>query len=71
MPWYIRAEISAECKSNCINAILKVPKRENFSLAFFALSEPTWVCDLGPGEKNQIFYKMTPDFEGLWFFAAY
>ncbi len=32
---------------------LKVPKRENFSLAFFALSEPIWVCDLGTGEKNQ------------------
>jgi hypothetical protein len=28
-----------------------VPKRENFSLAFFALSEPTWVCDLGSGKK--------------------
>jgi hypothetical protein len=54
-----------------ISLVLKVPKRENFSLAFFALSEPTWVCDLGPGEKNRIFYKMTPDFEGLWFFAAY
>ncbi len=25
---------------------LKVPKRENFLLAFFALNEPIWVCDL-------------------------
>jgi hypothetical protein len=50
---------------------LKVPKRENFSLAFFALSEPTCVCDLGSGEKNRIFYQMASDFEGLWFFAAY
>jgi hypothetical protein len=25
---------------------LKVPKRQNFSLAFFALCEPIWVCDL-------------------------
>jgi hypothetical protein len=50
---------------------LKVPKRENFSLAFFALSEPTWVCDLGSGEKNRIFYQMIPDFEGKCFFAAY
>ncbi len=25
---------------------LKVPKRENFSIAFFAQSEPIWVCDL-------------------------
>ncbi len=50
---------------------LKVHMRENFSLAFFALSEPTWVCDLGSGEKNRIFYQMTPDLESLWFFAAY
>ncbi len=35
---------------------LKVPKRENFSLAFFALSEPIWVCDLGSGKKNRFFY---------------
>jgi hypothetical protein len=38
-----------------------VPKRENFSLSFFALSEPIWVCDLGTGEKNRIFFKLTPD----------
>jgi hypothetical protein len=25
---------------------LKVPKRENFSLAFFAQTKPIWVCDL-------------------------
>jgi hypothetical protein len=50
---------------------LKVPKRENFSLAFFALSEPIWVGDLGTGEKNRIFYQLTPDFDGFWFFAAY
>jgi hypothetical protein len=30
---------------------LKVPKRENFSLAFFTLSGPIWVCDLGTGKK--------------------
>ncbi len=35
---------------------LKVPKRENFSLAFFAQSEPIWVCDLGSGEKNMYAY---------------
>jgi hypothetical protein len=51
--------------------ILKVPKRENFSLEFFALSEPIWVCELGTGGKNQIFYRLTPDFDGFWFFAAY
>ncbi len=50
--------------------ILKVPKRENFSLSFFALSEPIWVCDLGTGEKNRIFSHLTPDFDGFWFFAA-
>ncbi len=36
---------------------LKVPKRENFSLAFFALSEPIWVCDLGSGKKIDFFIK--------------
>jgi hypothetical protein len=50
---------------------LKVPKRENFSLAFFALSEPIWVCELGTDEKNRIFYRLTPEFDGFWFFAAY
>jgi hypothetical protein len=50
---------------------LKVPKRENFSLAFFALIEPIWVCELGTGEKNRIFYRLTPDFDSFWFFAAY
>ncbi len=50
---------------------LKVPKRENFSLAFFAQSEPTWVCDLGSGEKNRIFYQVTPFSDGFCFFAAY
>jgi hypothetical protein len=48
---------------------LKVPKRENFSLAFFALGEPTWVCDLGSAKKSRIFYQMISDFEGLRFFA--
>jgi hypothetical protein len=48
-------------------APLKVPKRENFSLAFFALNKPIWVCDLGTGEKNRIFYQLIPDFDGFWF----
>jgi hypothetical protein len=39
----------------CNDTILKVPKRENFSFAFFALSEPIWVCDLGTRPKNQFF----------------
>ncbi len=50
---------------------LKVPKRENFLFAFFALSEPIWVCDLGAGEKNRIFNQLTPDLDSFWFFAAY
>jgi hypothetical protein len=41
-----------------------MPKRENFSLAFFALSEPIWVCDLGSGEKIGFFI---PDFEDYVF----
>jgi hypothetical protein len=44
-----------------------VPKREIFSLSFFALSEPIWVCDLGTGGKNRIFYQLTPDFDGFGF----
>jgi hypothetical protein len=44
---------------------LKVPKRENFSLTFFALSEPIWVCDWETGEKVDFFYQLTPDFEGF------
>ncbi len=51
--------------------IFKVPKRENFLLSFFALSEPIWACDLGTGGKSRIFYQLTPDFDGFWFFAAY
>jgi hypothetical protein len=38
-----------------------VPKHENFSLAFFTLSESDWLCDLETG-KNQYFYQLTPDF---------
>jgi hypothetical protein len=34
---------------------LKVPKRENFLLAFFALSEPIWVGDLGTKPKKNFF----------------
>jgi hypothetical protein len=48
-----------------------VPKRENFSLAFFALSEPIWACDVGTAEKIEIFYQLTADFDVFWFFAAY
>ena len=52
-------------------APLKVPKRENFSIAFFAPSEPVWVCDVGTAKKIEFFYRLTPDFDGFWFFAAY
>jgi hypothetical protein len=50
---------------------LKVPKRENFLLAFFALSEPIWVGDLGTKQKIKFFKHLTPDFHRFWFFAAY
>ncbi len=36
-------------------APLKVPKHENFSIAFFALSEPIWVCDVGTAKKIDFF----------------
>ncbi len=38
--------------------MLKVPKRENFLLAFFALSEPIWVGDLE--KKKKIFFSIWP-----------
>jgi hypothetical protein len=50
---------------------LKVPKRENFSIAFFAQSEPIWICDVGTSKKIEFFSQLNPDFDGFWFFAAY
>ena len=50
---------------------LKVPKHEKFTIAFFALSEPIWVCDVGTAKKIEFFYRLTPDFDGFGFFAAY
>jgi hypothetical protein len=50
---------------------LKVPKRENFSIAFFAQSEPIWICDVGTSKKIKFFTQLAPDFDGFWFFAAY
>jgi hypothetical protein len=47
-----------------------VPKRENFSIADIAQSEPTWICDVGTAKKIEFFYQLTPDFDGFWFFAA-
>ncbi len=32
--------------------LVKVPKPENFELAFFTLSDSTWVGDLGTEAKN-------------------
>ncbi len=52
-------------------SVLKVPKRENFSIAFFAQSEPIWIYDIGTSKKIEFFYQLTPDFDGFWFFAAY
>jgi hypothetical protein len=45
---------------------LKVPKRENFSLAFFALCEPIWVRDLKSKQKF-FFLHLTPDFDRFGF----
>ncbi len=39
---------------------LKVPKRENFLLAFFALSEPIWEGDLGTKPKKFFFVAFDP-----------
>jgi hypothetical protein len=50
----LRANILEEALS-IFCAFLKVPKRENFSLAFFTLSEPIGVCDLGTGTKIDVF----------------
>ena len=57
------------CTVTCKN--LKVPKLENFSIAFFAQSEPIWICDIGTSKKIELFSRLTPDFDGFWFFAAY
>jgi hypothetical protein len=50
---------------------LKVPKRDNFLLALFALSEPIWVCDIRTAKKIEFFYQLTPILDCFWFFAAY
>ncbi len=44
---------------------LKVPKCENFSIAFFAQSEPIWICDVGTSKKIEFFSQLTPDFDGF------
>jgi hypothetical protein len=35
--------------------LVKLPKPENFELAFFTLSDSTWVGDLGTEEKMDFF----------------
>jgi hypothetical protein len=42
-----------------------------FCTHFFTLSEPIWVCDLGPGGKNQFFYYVAPDFDGVLVFLPH
>jgi hypothetical protein len=49
---------------------LKVPKRENFELAFFTLNDPIWVVGLGTEAKNEFFFHFGPDFDGFWFFTT-
>jgi hypothetical protein len=50
---------------------LKVPKHEIFSLTFFALSKTIWGGVLGTEPKNPFFFQLSPDFDGIWFFAAH
>jgi len=47
-------------KSKSVILHLKVSKRENFLLAFFALSKPTRVCGLGSGERKINFLSNDP-----------
>jgi hypothetical protein len=51
--------------------LLKGAQALEFSLAFFTLSEPIWVCDLATGKQIDFFYQLAHDFECFWFFAAY
>jgi hypothetical protein len=44
---------------------LKVPKRENFEVAFFTLFTPFWLGDLQTDPKNRLFYHFAPDFDGF------
>ncbi len=37
---------SDKSRKQATERALKVPKRENFLLAFFAQTKPIWVCDL-------------------------
>jgi hypothetical protein len=39
---------------------LKVPKLENFLLAFFAQTKPIWVCDLENKKIKKFFLRLTP-----------
>jgi len=45
LPRWVRLVQKTRAKNSHAWAPLKVPKHENFSLAFFALSEPIWVGD--------------------------
>jgi hypothetical protein len=51
---------TATSRSQNVAVVLKVPKRENFSLAFFAQTKPIWVCDLENKIKIKIFGRLTP-----------
>ncbi len=71
IPRWVRLVQKTRMKNSHAWAPLKVPKHENFSIAFFALSKPIWVCDVGTAKKIKIFYRLTPDFDGFGFLAAY
>ncbi len=48
---------------------LKVPKRENFLLAFFAQTKPIWVCDLENKKIKKIFFVFDPLIRWFWVFC--
>ncbi len=60
IPRWIRLEQKTRAKNSHAWAPLKVPKRENFLLAFFAQTKPIWVCDLENKIKNKFFLRLTP-----------
>jgi hypothetical protein len=51
-----------------LSSSVKVPKHENFELAFFTLSDRIWVDDLGTEAKVVFFYYyyFGPDFDGFF-----
>ena len=55
IPRWVYLVQKTRAKNSHAWAPLKVPKHENFSIAFFALSEPIWGCDVGTAKKSNFF----------------